>query len=738
MFVCNDLNYRDLVHVMFTNAFTLIAITLGQLAPKLVKPLIVFAVAWLTFVSCKPVKKDVAYYVIDPVQMSSSVTISRDNFGIAHIKGITDESAVFGLAYARAEDHFMLIEQAVIAGIGRLAEIEGESGISSDYRIKAFKINELAQNEYEHFPNKVKLICDAYASGLNYYLQKHPEVTPKRIKHFEPWHFLTVERLMWGTLGFGLTGLSEDAITDYIKYRKEPKVGSNMWAISPKRSKNGNAYLVINPHIPSDQPYEIHIASNEGLNFYGMMAYGTNILPVVGHNADIGWSLTVNYPDIGDVWEMTFDHPTDSLKYKYGKGYETAEIWTDSIIVKTDSGFIVRQYSFLKTIHGPVFKKDGNKYYCYNSAGTERGGSVPQFYNMVKSHNMQEFKSALSATSLAYHNVMYADREGNIFYVYNGAIPKRNKNFDWTKPVDGSNTETRWMGYHSFDELPQLTNPESGYMQNCNSSPFFTTKGRNPNASAYPPYMTHHQEHNERAKRSLQILDTLSNISLHTLEEAIMDTYVPTAEQDLPKIFDEYDSLQSIDKNRWEKLQGPINELKRWDRYSTITSVAASLYFIYLNEYMATQQSPWPSLSALEGAVELLQKDKGKWQVAWGDIMRHQRVPDNNQYGITDSMKSYPLKGGNATTGIMFCVWEGGLNEKVTRRSTGGHSYVSVVEFGKEVKASSIITYGVSSDPGSPHYNDQAEMYSQGKFKRELFTEQEINKNLERRYHPGK
>ncbi|RZK46364.1 MAG: hypothetical protein EOO94_02890 [Pedobacter sp.] len=142
-----------------TNAPTLIVTTLGALAPKLVKLLIVLTVTWLTFVTCKPAKKDVAYYVIDPVQMASSVTISRDNFGIAHINGTTDESAVFGLAYARAEDHFMLIEQAVIAGIGRLAEIEGESGVSSDYRIKAFRINELARNEYKQFPNKVKLIC---------------------------------------------------------------------------------------------------------------------------------------------------------------------------------------------------------------------------------------------------------------------------------------------------------------------------------------------------------------------------------------------------------------------------------------------------------------------------------------------------------------------------------------------------------------------------------------------------
>lgn len=688
--------------------------------------------------SCNNVEKEVPYYNIDADKMADSVTITRDSFGIAHVKGPTDESVLFGVAYARAEDHFELIEKAVIGSIGRLAETDGESGVAFDYILRAFKVEELSKKEYAAFPNKIKLLCDAYAAGLNYFLKTNTRVKPRLIDRFEPWHFLAVERYMWSVLGFSQTGLREDEVAEYIRNKREPRAGSNMWAISPKKSKNEKTYLVINPHIPADQPYEIHLKSDEGMNFYGMMAYGTNMLPVVGHSEYMGWSLTVNYPDVGDAFEVTFDHPSDSLKYKFGNGYKTAESWVDSIKVKTDSGMVIRKYSFLRTLHGPVFKRDGKKYLCYNSAGIEKGGSVPQFYGMVRSRNLKDFKSALSRTSLAFHNVMYADRDGQIFYVYNGAIPKRNQQFDWTKPVDGSDRASRWLGYHNFDDLPQLQNPASGFLQNCNSNPFYTTKGKNPDPDDFPNYMTYHQEHSERAKRSLQILDTLRDISVHQLERAIMDTYVPTAERDLPELFAQYDSIMKSDKQSVQKLSEPIEVLKAWDKYSGTSSEAASLYFIYMFMKDRLNVSANAKVAALEAAVKALEKDKGTWRVAWGDIMRHQRAKDNSQYGVSDSAKSYPLPGANGATGAMFCIWDSPLRDSVTRRSIGGHSYVAVVEFSKDgVQAKSVLTYGVSRDPSSPHYNDQAEMYAKGEFKKVLFSDGEIEANIEERYHPG-
>ena len=710
--------------------------------PKHLMPILLL----LTFLACKRENK-LTYYKIDPAEMAQTVTIKRDHYGIPHIFGPTDESVVFGLAFARAEDHFELIENAVISAIGRQAETSGKEGLQNDYINRAFKINELSQQEYESFDDKVRLLCDGYAAGLNYYLSTHPEVEPQLISQFEPWHFLAVERNMWGAFGFGQVGFIPGEVDDYIKdNRLEPSVGSNMWAISPKKTRDGKTYLVINPHIPSDQPYEVHLKSEEGMNFYGLMGYGANILPVLGHNESMGWSLTVNYPDVGDVFKMTFDHESDSLKYRFEQDYLTAKSWQDEIKIKTDSGMVNQTYSFKSTIHGPILDKDSSSYFSYNSAGFERGGSIPQFYEMCKSQNVADFRTAIARTSIAFHNFMYADKDGNIMYVYNGAIPERNDSLDWSKPVDGSLAESRWEGYHEIDELPQMFNPEIGYLQNCNSDPFLTTSTENPDSTRFPKYMTSLQPDTKRGERSKVILDTLDQITMEDLERAIMDTYVHRAEEMIPKILLEYDSLKQANPKRATLIEGPLAELNKWDRYSSIESKAASIYFLWEYYFLAPlsfnpeavpPNASWRHIAALEKVVDVLVNNKGTWEVAWGDIMKHQRLP-NNQSGLVDSIQHLSIAGGNGATGIMFCLWPSNdIMTSAFSRSRGGHSYVAVVEFGEEVKAKSIIPYGISRNQNSPHYFDQAEMYAKGQFKEVLFTEAEIDAHLEEVYHPG-
>lgn len=230
-----DLNHTN--ELVF--AQSALAISSSQISKKvkMKKHLIISLICLLIF-ACSEEEAETAYYEIDPVQMAKTVTISRDHYGIPHISGPTDESVLFGLAYARAEDHFQLIENIVISAIGRQAEISGESGMQSDYQIRAFSVNDLSREEYEGFTNKVKLLCDAYTAGLNFYLSTHPEITPQLITNFEPWHLVAVEKMIWGSFGFFQVGLKEDEVSEYIHdNRLEPKMGSNMWAISPKKKR---------------------------------------------------------------------------------------------------------------------------------------------------------------------------------------------------------------------------------------------------------------------------------------------------------------------------------------------------------------------------------------------------------------------------------------------------------------------------------------------------------------------
>jgi len=335
---------------------------------------------------------------------------------------------------------------------------------------------------------------------------------------------------------------------------------------------------------------------------------------------------------------MTFDHPTDSLKYKFGNDYLTAETWIDSIVVKTDSGMVTKKYTFMKTIHGPVLAKNGDTVMSYQGSG-DKGGSIPQFYQMSKSNNLRDFRAAISRTSVAFHNFIYADKDGNILYVYNGTIPIRDESLDWRNPVDGSDPDSKWQGFHSLSELPQVLNPAIGYVQNCNSSPFTTTSGENPRSGNFPGYMTHLQPDTERAERSKVILDSMRVFSLSTLERAIMDTYVHRAGETLPELFAEYEELVEEDPWRAEKIKAPIEALKAWDKYATVDSKATTLYFIYDELLFATTPAvTWPKVSFLERTVKDLTTDKGTWEVTWGDVMKHQRVQNNADYGVTDSL----------------------------------------------------------------------------------------------------
>lgn len=684
--------------------------------------------------------------------MAGQVIIKRDNYGIPHIYGPTDESVVFGLAYARAEDHLELIERQVIKAIGRLSELEGISGIQNDYVIKAYQFEKLSRGEYKNLSNKHKLILDAYAAGLNFYLIKNSEITTLLIEQFEAWQFLALYRRAWTALGLSQVGVFDDEVNRFLnKSSVAPKKGSNMWAIGPKKSGNGKTYLVLNPHIPMDQPYEVHLKSEEGLNFYGELAYGQNIFPVLGHNENLGWSLTVNYPDIADRYELTFQDSIQLNNYEFDGKTKAAEKWTDTIGIKTDKGLEEKLFTFTKTVHGPILNSKGNKGISYRVAGIEEGGAMQQFYSMNRASNLGEFKNALSSMSIPYHNILYADKEGNIYFVYNSKIPKRNDTFDWTETIDGSSKQSLWNGYHELSELPVLENPKIGYIQNCNTSPFLLTSEENPIQSDFPKYMTVYESENERGERSKVILDTLQNISLSSLENAIMDTYIHRSEKLLAQLFKEYSNLTQKKADKARLLEEPIKLLKEWDGYSHTESEATSLYFVFdefvhheslgkiFNISHPIQSKEWPLTNYLEQAIELMIADKGTWKIPWGDINRLQRLEDNTSYKVNDSIASYGLKGGSSITGIMFCAYRAPvlIDSSLIRRPDAGHSYLSIVEFGEETIAKSIIPFGNSRDPNSIHYFDQAEMFANGAFKQVLFKDEEIEKYLEEEYHPG-
>lgn len=677
-------------------------------------------------------------------RLAHSVTIYRDRYGVPHIYGPTDQSVVFGYLYAQAEDNFWQVEDTYIQALGRAAEVYGERMLNADLLNSELEISRLSMEEYQNSDRQMQTLCQAAADGLNYFLFKHPEIKPQLLTHFEPWYVMAFARFMiYQLIIFGRTNLkATDPRDAAAEIKQEGMTGSNMWAIAPARSASGHAMLFINPHQPffgSGQWYEGHLHSGSGWNISGAAFPGAPF-PVIGHNEVLGWSFTINTPNILDLYEEHFDDPKHPLNYRYGDGYRTAAEWTAAIKVKTNQGIQSRLFRLRKTHHGPIVSIRAGKTLAVRLARIEMGGQLKQYYLMGKARNFKEFRAAMSPLAVPMFNIIYADREGNIFYIYNAAIPRRATKYDWKRPVDGSDPGTEWQGYHSLNELPQLLNPPSGYLQNCNSTPYQTTDRDNPDKERYPAYMTSDND-TPRARLSRRLLSSQAKFSFADLTKAAYDTTVIEAPTDTLKLVDEWEKLKDSDPARAEKVAELIAELRAWNGVSTLESNAMTLYALWADKKIRTPVDPknaFPLITLLESVKSELEAQFGSWRVAWGEINRIQRVPPGNpQEPFSDTRPSLPVAGGPGFVGMIFNFYTRPEKAQKRRYGIAGHSFVSVIEFGPQVRALSIMQFGQSADPRSHHYFDQAELYARQEFKPAWFTLDEIKKNVESISHPG-
>jgi len=667
-----------------------------------------------------------------PATLARTVTIYRDTYGVPHVFGRTDASTVFGFAYAQAEDNFWRVEENFINALGRASELYGEKSLEEDRLNHALEIPRLAQAEYARLDPHMRSLCDAFAAGFNYYLAQHPETRPRLLTKIEPWYTLAFIRYNYFQNGFardrGLRGAQFKTARNEIDLK--PHTGSNGWVINPSRSASGHALLFINPHLPffgPGQVYEGHVHSDEGWNFTGYTRFGFP-LPYVGHNENGGWVSTDNSADLTDVYMETFDDPARPLAYKYGNGYRMATERVEEIRVKTAAGMETRRFTMRKTHHGPILGSRDGKLLAIRMAKFESDGWLREWYDMTRANSLAALKKAIAPLNMLFGNVMYGDRQGNTWYLYNGAVPKRDPRFDWTKPVDGSDPATEWQGYHTMSELPQMTNPKTGWMQNCNTTPFLLTSEGNPDPKQFPKYMVQEGD-NPRGAISREILASKASFTFDEWRRVAFDNRVMSAGTRLPEL------LAALKENQNPRLKEVHDELARWDRRSTNDSVAMTLFSLWHDR--VSRDRSLNHLKAITDVVETLERDFGTWRVAWGELSRLQRLDESKDEQFQDSKTSIPVYGVNGNDGAVFTVYVAPMPGQKRRYGVAGGSYISVVEFGPRVRALSIHTFGASGDPRSKHYMDQAALYARGEFKPAWFTLDEIRANLESAYHPG-
>jgi penicillin amidase len=723
-------------------------------------------------------------------KVARSITIYRDKWGVPHVYGPTDYSVMFGFIYAQAEDNFWQIEDSYIQALGRASELYGENGtlntgagsvtraLDSDLVNRQLGIARSAQDDYKKLGRQGQQICQATADGLNYFIERNAHVKPRLITRFEPWHLLAFNRFaQYQLFVFRRAGLRPNelrAAAEEVKAggttsRLSPipmieeermiaeaavdaaLIGSNTWAINPKKSASGHAMLFINPHQPFFGPgqwIEGHLHSEEGWNISGATFPGSPF-PSIGHNDYLGWSHTVNAPDIIDVWEEKFDDPKNPLSYRYGTGSKTATQWTDTIKVKGEKGIEERTFRFRATHHGPIVGiRDGKALAVRMAKFDESRGALEQRYLMGKAKNLKEFKAAMSRLAVPMFNTMYADRDGNIWYVYYGAVPKRDTKFDWSKPVDGSDPATEWKGYHTLEELPQALNPASGWAQNCNATPFLSVADQpgsgNPLKENHPTYMVGEND-NGRSRISRRVLSEREKFTFEEWSRAGFDTRCIDAETKIPPLVAEWEKLKGSTPARAEKLTEVISTLKSWNGIATTDSVAMTVFSLWAYTRTtgparaAVKDNPYPDIAILEYVIDDLGKKWGNWKVAWGDINRIQRIHTSGLLEpFSDDKPSLAVPGGPGEyTGMVFNFYSMDARGQKRRYGIAGHSFVSVVEFGPKVRALSVLQFGQSHDPKSKHYFDQADLYSKQQFKPAWFTLEEIKANSVRSYQPG-
>ncbi|HKR58958.1 MAG TPA: penicillin acylase family protein [Pyrinomonadaceae bacterium] len=681
--------------------------------------------------------------------LAQDVTIYRDTYGVPHVFGRTDASTMFGFAYAQAEDNFWRVEENFISALGRGAEVHGEEALNEDRRNHALEIPRLAREEYRRLDPQMRRICDGFAAGFNYYLAKHPEVHPRLLTKIEPWYTLAFIRYNYYQNGFARDNnlWSTEFRTAEVAAELQQNVGSNGWVVGPGKSASGNTLLFINPHLPffgSGQVYEGHVHSDEGWNFTGYTRFGFPF-PYVGHNDNGGWVSTDNSADLEDVYLETFNYPARPLAYKYGSGYRLATERVEEVLVKTPAGMETRRFTMRKTHHGPIVAEKDGKLISLRMAKFESDGWLRQWYDMTRAKSLAALKRAIAPLNMLFGNIMYADRQGNTFYIYNGAVPRRDPRFDWSKPLDGSDPATEWKGYHSMSELPQLTNPKAGWMQNCNTTPFLLTSEGNPDPKDYPKYMVQEGD-NLRGAISREILIATPKFTLADWRRLAFDTRVMATGNRLPDLISALKgSLQLAsaggNANDVKRLREAAEMLEQWDRRSTNDSIAMTLFSLWHNRVSRDQSQGQPTqhkyVTAFNEILDGLEREFGTWRVGWGDINRLQRLDESKGEKFSDERPSLPVPGLSGNDGGVFTFYAAPEKGQKRRYGVAGGSYVSVVEFGPRIIGLSVHTFGASGNPKSKHYSDQAVLYARGEFKAAWFTLDEIRANLEASYHPG-
>jgi acyl-homoserine lactone acylase PvdQ len=604
---------------------------------------------------------------------------------------------------------------------------------------------------------------NAYADGINYYLFKHPQINPVLLTRFQPWY-----PLLWtdGSIGAINTAAitaadlrkfysGDSASFSWVPRATDQQSGSNGFAIAPSKTESGNTLLYINPHTTFYFRPEVQMVSDEGLNAYGAVTWGQFFI-YQGFNEHCGWMHTSANVDVSDMYEEKIIKKGGRHFYEYNRSLRPVKEKKLSIKYRKAGLLKTKIFNAYFTHHGPVMAISNGKWISlrsYNRSVT----SLKQSWLRTKAKGFEDFKKLMDLRANTSNSTVFADSKGNIALWHGNFIPIRDKKWNWSKPVDGSIAATEWKGLHKVEETVHIYNPSNGWIQNCNSTPFSGAGSHSPKKENYPSYMAPDGE-NFRGINAVRVLGKQQKFNLDKLIAAGYDRYLSAFEILIPSLINAFEKLSSKD-TLYELLKKPVALLKAWDYRVSEESIATTLAIewaeklnpllqrVYINEREMDQVQITKQFADTAGLQQLLQPLQhvitvliskwGKWQMPWGEINRFQRLSGDIVLKFDDRQPNLPVAFANSLWGMLpsyKSLYYPGTNK---RYGNSGNSFVCAVEFGKRIKAKSLLAGGESGNPSSKHFNDQAERYTKGLFKDVLFYKEDIIKNQERSYNPG-
>jgi len=669
---------------------------------------------------------------IDP----SQIQIARDSFGTPHIFASTDAEVAYGFAWATAEDDFETQQMQLLAVKGLMGQVRGKEGAFFDVAVHLLDPHSIvAQNYEKEVSEDFKKVLEAYAQGVNAYARTYP----KKVLHKKLFPVGPKDVLKGYVVGLALLSGVDKPLTAILDekveaFRESESRGSNAFALSRKKTQDGKTYLAINSHQPLqglNSWYEAHLCSEEGWNILGAtFAGGASIF--VGSNEHLGWAHTVNHPDLADIYELQMD-PDDDMVYEIdGKKERLQPYYTKARIKLWGFIPISLKQKFYKSTYGVTMKtKEG--VFALRFSANQTLKAAEQWYRMNKARTLEEFQQALAMQGIVSTNIVYADKEDNIYYISNGLFPKRDKGFNWASVLPGDTTATIWKEFYPYDSCAQVLNPGSGFVYNCNHTPFLSSGPKdNPDPQKVPATMGY-QNLNDLTNRGVKLGSMLNKSQKVSWEEFLRMKYDQSYEIPSP-VYPKLNPLFTVKPEAYPKLAESLRLLQAWDGKADVSSVAAPLFIItiyhLLNDVLEDRKSLEEGeelteaklMQALAWTQDYLIKHFQSSKVMLGQVQLHSRGKKRLPYGggpdVLAAVASRFRKDGT------LVPW-------------AGDSYIQLVRFNEEgPEIFSINAYGASADPKSPHYNDQMDMFVKQQLRKMTLDKEKVLKEAVRTYHP--